>query len=165
MLGASHRTFMKSPSLFARCATIKFTMGLVALLTGGGGALAAIPPAGVAVTYALVPKERLAEAVRGARAALKIEDEWRQAMIAKPGYPIDLAHEKYSIVVFVANPTGGAIWGQVGLPIQSPRHPVVLNVSLAPGYDGTYVIDGGGLILPRIPPEPKPYAWLEIHSE
>ena len=37
---------------------------------------------------------------------------------------------------------------------------------VAAGYSGTYVIDGGGVVLMRgIPPEPKPYEWLEVHTE
>ena len=55
--------------------------------------------------------------------------------------------------------------GRIGLPIQNPSNPVIVNVSLAVGYNGTYVIDGGGLVLFKILLEPKPYEWLEFHSE
>lgn len=133
-----------------------------------GNAHGITPPEGATVAYALVPKERLADAVKGKQEALAIEDAWRKEMMAKPGpppYPITLSGQKYSIVVFVEIPPRFALWGKIGLPIQNPKNPVVLNVSLAPGYSGTYVIDGGGLVLTRgIPPEPKAYEWLEINT-
>jgi hypothetical protein len=134
-----------------------------------GPALGVTPPAGVTVAYAFVPKDRLSEAVKGKQEALKIEALWRQEMMAKsdpPPYPLNLGNQKYSIVVFVEIPARFALWGRIGIPVQNPSHPVVLNVNLAPGYSGTYVIDGGGLILTEgIPPDPKPYEWLEIHTE
>jgi hypothetical protein len=131
-----------------------------------GCGFSATPPPGVTVTYALVPKARLSEAVKGEREALEIEAAWRKVMMAKPHYPFNLINERYSIVVFVEHPaSSGLIVGQIGLPIQFPRNPVIVNVSLAVGYNGTYVIDGGGLVLLKIPFEPKPYEWLEFHSE
>ena len=127
------------------------------------------PPDGVVVTYALVPKERLTDAVKGKSEALKIEQEWRTEMMMKEGlppYPLNLANQKYSIIVFVENTPAGMVAGKIGLPIQSARTPVVLNVILAPGYHGTYVIDGGGLVLTKgIPADPKPFEWLEVHVE
>ena len=127
------------------------------------------PPNGVAVSYALVPKERLTDAVKGKMEALKIERAWRTEMMSKTGlprYPLNLSNQKYSIVVFVENTPASMIAGNIGLPIQSSRTPVVLNVLLSPGYHGTYVIDGGGLVLMKgIPAEPKPYEWLEVHVE
>jgi hypothetical protein len=127
------------------------------------------PPNGVAVTYAFVPKERLADAVKGKLEALKIERDWRTEKMSKTeisSYPMNLANEKYSIVVFVENSQGTLVAGKIGLPIQSEKTSIVLNVLLAPGYHGTYVIDGGGLILIKgIPAEPKPYEWLEVHVE
>ena len=126
-------------------------------------------PEGVAVSYAFVPKARLSEAVKGKVAALEIESAWKKEMTAlsgPPSYPINLANQKYSIVVFVEIPARFALWGKIGIPVQTPKNPVVLNVSLAPGYSGTYVIDGGGLILTRgILPDPKPYEWIEVHTE
>ena len=89
----------------------------------------------------------------------------RDAMMAKKGvvpYPANIGNQKYSIVVFVENQPGFAVWGRIGIPIQNPRRPTALHVNLAPSYSGTYVIDGGGVILTRgIPAEPKPYEWLE----
>ncbi len=127
------------------------------------------PPTGVAVTYALVPKERLADAVKGKLEALKIERDWRTEMMAQtalPVYPLNLGNQKYSIVIFVENTPAAMVAGKIGLPIQNSRTPVVLNVLLAPGYHGTYVIDGGGLVLTKgIPAEPKQYEWLEVHVE
>ncbi|MFA5265359.1 MAG: hypothetical protein WC378_16185 [Opitutaceae bacterium] len=134
-----------------------------------GNVFGVSPPTGVTVTYALVPKERLADAVKGKLEALEIETTWRKEMMSKagpPSYPLNLANQKYSIVVFVENPPQAMVAGRIGIPIQNPRIPVVLNVTLAPGYHGTYVIDGGGLILTRgILEEPKPYEWLEVHVE
>jgi hypothetical protein len=146
----------------------KFLTVIVIGLTVIGSAVGATPPAGVTVTYALIPKERLGDAVKGKHEALGIEDAWRKEMMSKPGlppYPVNLANEKFSIVVFIENPPRSMVWGRIGLPIQNPRNPVILNVSLAPGYSGTYVIDGGGRVLPKIPPEPKPSEWLEVHFE
>lgn len=152
---------MRSPLRYASlCLTI-----VLASSIGVRSATGAPPPAGVTVTYALVPKERLADAVKGKREALEIEDTWRKQMIAKPHYPAELANENYSIVVFIENPPIAAVWGRIGFPIQNPKSPVVLNLSLAPGYHGTYVIDGGGLVLFKFPAEPKPYEWLEVHCE
>jgi len=141
-------------------------LGLLGALASAHGVT---PPKGVTVTYALVPKERLADAVRDSRVALAIEESWRKDMMAKPGppgYPINLSGQKYSIVVFVEMPASFALWGKIGLPIQNPKNPVVLNVSQAPGYSGTYVIDGGGLVLTRgILTEPKSYEWLEVNTK
>lgn len=128
---------------------IIFLTVILACVTVTTCALGITPPAGVTVTYALIPKERLGDAVKGKREALEIEDAWRKAMMSKqgpPSYPLNLANEKYSIVVFIENPPRSAVWGRIGLPIQNPLNPVILNVSLAPGYSGTYVIDGGGLV-------------------
>lgn len=152
---------------------MKTKIGLVMLAAIGlvfaGQASGAVPPAGVTVAYAFVPKDRLADAVKGKREALEIEELWRKEMVAKSGpppYPINLGNQKYSIVVFVEIPARFALWGRIGIPVQTPRNPVILNVNLAPGYSGTYVIDGGGLILTQgILTEPKPYEWLEIHTE
>jgi hypothetical protein len=134
-----------------------------------GNAFGVSPPAGVAVTYALVPKERLADAVKGKLEALEIESAWRTEMMSKTGmppYPLNLANQKYSIIVFIENTPAAMVAGKIGIPIQSPRPSFVLNVLLAPSYHGTYVIDGGGLVLMKgIPKEPKPYEWLEVHVE
>jgi len=148
--------------------TVRFLMFAVVGLALIGRAFGVTPPAGVSVIYALVPKERLADAVKGKIEALEIEAAWRTQMMAKPGppvYPMNLANEKYSIVVFIENPPQSLVWGRIAFPIQSARNPVVLNVSLAPGYSGTYVIDGGGLILPEIPVQHRPSAWLDVHVE
>lgn len=137
----------------------------LALTAGRAGATTA--PAGVTLTYAFVPKDQLAEAVKGRQEALAIEAAWRQAILASPGpapQAAILGNTKYSIVVFIENPPRSAIWGKAGFPVQNPRNPVVLNFSLAPGYHGTYVIDGGGLVLFRLPDEPKPFEWLEVHT-
>ena len=131
-----------------------------------GRAAAAPAPAGVTLTYAFVPKERLADAVKGKQEALEIESAWRKEVMAKSEQthlPASLANAKYSIVVFIENPPRSAIWGKVGFPVQNPKNPVILNFSLAPGYHGTYVIDGGGLILFGLPAEPKAFEWLEVH--
>jgi hypothetical protein len=148
-----------------RLALILLVMIGLSLTTGRAGATTA--PAGVTLTYAFVPKDRLAEAVKGRQEALEIEAAWRKAILTQPGpvpHAAVLANTKYSIVVFIENPPHSAIWGKVGIPVQNPRNPVVLNFSLAPGYHGTYVIDGGGLVLFRLPDEPKPFEWLEVHT-
>ena len=143
-------------------------LAILGLLGTLASALGVTRPEGVTVTYALVPKERLADAVRDPQVALAIEDSWRKQMMAKPGpppYPGNLSGQKYSIVVFVEMPASFALWGKIGLPIQNPKNPVVLNVSQAPGHSGTYVIDGGGLVLIRgIPSVPKAYEWLEVNT-
>ena len=137
-------------------------------LTFTGTLFGVTPPPGVAVTYALVPKERLADAVKGKREALEIEDAWRRKMMSESGpppYPMNLGMQRYSIVVFVEIPARFALWGRIGIPVQNPRNPVILNVTLAPGYSGTYVIEGALVLTKGILPEPKPYEWLEVHIE
>lgn len=128
----------------------------------------ATAPAGVAVTYAFVPKERLAEAVRGKQEALEIEAAWDQTMREKAGpppYPRNFGSHQYSVVVFVDVPPDFKLSGRLGIPVQHAKNLLTVNVSLAAGYSGTYVVDGGGLILTRgIPPEPKPYEWLDVHT-
>ena len=132
-------------------------------------AFCAAPPPDVVVTYAFVPKERLSDAVKGKREALAIEAAWRKEAMAKggfPPYPLNLGNVKYSIVVFVEIPAKFALWGRIGIPVQNPKNPLIVNVNLSPGYSGTYVIDGGGIIFSRgIPTEPKPFEWLEIHTQ
>ncbi len=135
-------------------------------------ALCATPPPDVAVTYAFVPKERLGDAVKGKREALEIESVWRNDAQAKesskgdlPAYPMNVASAEYSIVVFVEVPAKFALWGKIGIPVQNPKHPLIVNVNLAPGPSGIYVIDGAGVSLMRGIPESKPYEWLEVHTE
>lgn len=129
----------------------------------------ATAPEGVPVVYAFVPKERLSEAVKGKREALEIEEAWRTEAMSKSArrpYPLNIGSAKYSVVVFVDIPSRFALFGKIGIPIQNQKNPLVVNVNLSPGYSGTYVIDGGGLILAKgIPPEPKPYEWLEVRVQ
>ena len=123
----------------------------------------------VAVTYAFVPKDRLSDAVKDKTDALAIEAAWRNEFLIKkgsPAYPLNLGNAKYSIVVFIEVPARFAIFGKLGIPVQNPKIPSILNVSLSPGYAGTYVIDGGGLVLTKgIPLNPKPYTWIDFHAE
>ena len=142
----------------------KFLPVMFSCLMIGKSTLVAAPPAGVTVTYAFVPKERLSEAVKGKREALEVEAAWRKEIASKSPAIFGVTSEQYSIVVFVDNVPSSALWGQIGFPIQHPRS-MILNVTLAPGYHGTYVIDGGGMFLMNFPPEPKPYEWIEVHSK
>lgn len=124
---------------------------------------AARPPTDVAVHYAIVPPEQLSEAVKGLDVALPIEAAWREKL-AQSEFPT--AVTDYSIVIFVdASKCQGAIWGELGIPVQGKTH-LTVNVTLSAGYRGTYVLASGGTLLhPGIPEEPKPYEWLEFHRK
>ncbi len=128
-------------------------------------AFCATAPRGVTVTYAYVPKGQLSEAVKGKREALAIEAAWRKELGAGKGARTLLEIPHYSVVVFVGVPAAFALFGRLEIPVQGPKRGLVVNVALAPGSHGTYVVDGGGLILSHLPPEPKPYEWLEVHTE
>ena len=79
---------------------------------------------------------------------------------------MNLTNQKYSIVVFVEVPSKFAVSGRIGIPIQNPKSQSILNVNLSAGYLGTYVIDGGDVVLTRgIPVEPKKYDWIDFHAE
>lgn len=147
-------------------AVIVALLALLALVPSSAKAESAGPSRlGVTVTYAIVPKDQLTDAVKGDTQASEIEAAWRNALAASSNPMQVLYRTKYSVVVFVHNTATQAIWGRLGFPIQNPNRPTfILNVNLSPGYDGTYVIDGGGLVLPGFP-ESKPYSWLEFHFE
>jgi hypothetical protein len=115
----------------------------------------------VTVIYAVVPRERLADAIAGERQALAIEGEWRERLAAYP----EASVSRTSIVVFVANTPNVATWGELGLPVRRSGPPVIVEVSLAPGYRGTYVVDDGGRPFPAPPADHKPFAWVKYHSE
>jgi len=142
-------------------AVVGLTVAVVGMLT----AATDYAESSVTVTYAFVPKDQLSEAIKGKDEALEIEAAWAKDARTKPHYPLNLIKTHYSIVVFVENTPRQMIWGRIGIPVQGPKHPLVLNVDLSPGYAGTYVVDGGGVALTKIPSEPKPYQWLEFHSE
>lgn len=145
---------------------IKILIAFVLAITTAGFAETQHPD--VSVRYAYVPKHRLAEAVGSIESALAIEQQWRTAAIDTDGlqpYPMNLSPD-YSIVLFIKCPALFALWGQLSIPAAQPKYPRLLNISLSPGYEGTYVIDGGGLYLVHgIPPEPKPYTWIEFHTK
>ena len=125
-------------------------------------------PKGVKVTYVFVPKSLLSEAVEGEKQALEIEASWlRESIILEQNNTVPNPRRmRYALVLFIENSPKFALWGVIGIPVPNQRNPVRVNVSLSPGYSGTYVIDGGGspLLSDSIPVNPKPYDWLEVHT-
>ncbi|WP_221029274.1 hypothetical protein [Actomonas aquatica] len=124
--------------------------------------LAAAPAA--EVTYALVPKARLAAAIESPSTARAIETTWQTERANDTGFA---AVDDYMIVIFVQAPAHHALWGELSLPVPNAQTPYRLRVSLSAGHEGLYVIDGGGTFLSEsaLVGDERPFRWLERHVE